>query len=300
MKIYLYLAETGFSLSDLAVRIYEGINLVSAPSLTLTALSSATDYVLDGISSLLASSEGITVTLESPYGVYHAYRIGKAKEQPLSVIIPIRETFIDPISSLSICVFKNGIETIPDNSDVTRLASDGEYAVSGWPYTPKNEQWAVRWIYNGQTFAHQWTGVTETSGNFYQEIRAIQSPFPYRISTDNRQLFSCNFIARLISPTIHFEEDIEYLLKSGPGTPPITSNEVIYLGFKSTLPDGAGPFNIIIPTGGYESDESHDSKKENRGLQILTCAEDYEACRDRAEAVFHYLDGLRGVVVSLL
>lgn len=137
------------------------------------------------------------------------------------------------------------------------------------------------------------------SSTFYQEIRAIQAPFPYRINTDNRQLFSSNFIARIISPTTHFEEEIEEILKAGPGTPPIASSEVIYLGFKGTLPDGTGPFNIIIPTGGYEPDETHDTKRENRGLQIITCAEDYEACRNRAESVWHYLDGLRNFMVEL-
>lgn len=131
---------------------------------------------------------------------------------------------------------------------------------------------------------------------FYQEIRAIQSPFPYRVTGDDRQLFSCNFIVRLLAPTSHFEEEIEALLRQEP----ITNNtEVIYLGFKGTLPDGVGPFNIVIPTGGFEPDEAHDTKRENRGLQILTCATDYEACRDRAELVYRYLDGLRSVSVTL-
>jgi len=137
------------------------------------------------------------------------------------------------------------------------------------------------------------------SSTFYQEIRAIQAPFPYRITTDDRQLFSTNFIVRILAPTTHFEEEIEEILKAGPGTPPISSSEIVYLGFKGSLPDGAGPFNVVIPTGGYEPEETHDSKRENRGLQILTCAEDYESCRDRAEKVYQYLDGLRNIVVSL-
>lgn len=146
-----------------------------------------------------------------------------------------------------------------------------------------------------------------STSTFYQEIRAIQSPFPYKISTDNRQLFSSNFTVRLISPSSRFEEEIEAILKNGPVredllgpiTPPILASEVVYLGFKETLPAGAGPFNIVIPTGGSQPDETHDSKRENRGLQILTCAEDYESCRDRAELIWHYLDGLRNFVVEL-
>lgn len=300
MKVYFHLAASGLSLSDLALRVYEGDNPAVISSLELSASGSfGTDYILDEIPELETLGGGLTLTFENPSGVYHAYRLGSAYTQPLNVIIPIREVFTDPIDALSIRIFRDGIESTPDPSDVIQLNSDGEYSVSGWIYTPIHEQWAVRWSYNGYVYAHQWTGSTALSGTFYQEIRAIQSPFPYRISTDNRQLFSCNFIVRVLSPTNHFEEEIESILKTGPGTPPIESDEIIYLGFKGSLPEGAGPFNVIIPSGGYEPDEAHDSKRENRGLQIITCAADYETCRDRAEAVFHYLDGLRGVLVEL-
>lgn len=136
-----------------------------------------------------------------------------------------------------------------------------------------------------------------STATFYQEIRAMQPPFPYRITTDNRQLFSLNFIVTLLAPTSKFGDEIESLIRAGGF---INSGEVIYVGFKETLPDGAGPFNVIVPTGGLEPTEAHDgSKRERRSVQILTCAEDYEAAESRAEQVYHYLDGLRSVVVTL-
>jgi hypothetical protein len=295
MKAYLHLAASGLTLTELSLRAYDGDSLISLPGATLTPLVSLnTSYVLDGLPDLA----NLTVTFETPIGVYHARRFNLVLSQPQNVIIPIREIFSDPITSLSIKLFIDGIE---DSSilQTTRLAIDGEYSVSGWDFTPINERWALVWKYNDIVYAHQWTGTIAVNGTFYQEIRAIQAPFPYRISADNRQLFSTNFIVRILAPTSHFEEEIEEILKAGPGTPPIPSSEVVYLGFKGVLPDGAGPFNVIIPTGGYEPDETHDSKRENRGLQILTCAEDYEACRDRAELIFRYLDGLRNLIVEL-
>jgi len=301
MKLHLHLADSGLSLSDLSLRVYEGDSPVSLSSLSLSPVSLlGTDYVLDGIPSL-ETVGGLTVTFESPEGVFHAYRFGVADRQPLNVIIPIREVFSDPINALSIRIFKDGVETVPDDADVVQLNPDGEYSVSGWASTPINEQWSVRWIYNGLVYSHQWTGTTGNTGTFYQSIRAMQSPIPYKVDGDNRQLFSCNFIATIVAPTSHFEEEIEEILKVGPGTPPIPPDEIVYLGFKGSLPDDSAsePFNVIIPTGGYEPDESHDTKRENRGLQIITCATDYETARDRAEAVWHYLDGLRAVVVSL-
>lgn len=298
MKLHLHLAESGLLLSDLSLRVYEGDSLVSLPSITLSPLSLSGDYVLDDIPSV-DTVGGLTITFESPFGVYHAYRFGVADTQPASVIIPIREIFADPVAELSIRVFKDGVETIPDSGDVLMLSEAGEYSVSGWTSTPINEQWSIRWIYNDSAYGHQWTGATGNVGTFYQSIRAMQSPIPYKVDGDNRQLFSCNFIATVISPTSHFEEEVEEILKVGPGSPPIPSDEIVYLGFKGSLPDEAGPFNVIIPTGGYEPDESHSSKRENRGLQIITCATDYETARDRAESVWHYLDGLRSVMVSL-
>lgn len=303
MKLYFHLAESGLSLSDLSLRIYDGVSPVSFPSLSLMSISSAgTDYELDGIPSLFQSNNW-TVTIESPSGVYHAYRLGLALSQPLHVIIPIRELFSDPITSLAIRIFKDGTETTPLSGDVVRLSSSGEYAVSGWSSTPAAEQWSVRWSYNGLVYALQWTGSTSSSspgaGTFYQEIRAVHSPIPYQIDGDNRQLFSCNFLAKVISPTAKFEDEIEEILRTGNIIP---SGEVLYIGPKVALPkdDGSGhPFCVLLATGGYEPEETHDSKRENRGLQIITCAMDYQVARDRAELVWHYLDGLRNVFVTL-
>jgi len=134
--------------------------------------------------------------------------------------------------------------------------------------------------------------------SFYQEIRAMQSPIPYRVDGDNRQLFSCNFIVRVLSPVTKFEEEIEELLRASDDLA-IPDDELIYIGPRVSLPDGPGPFCVLIATGGYEPDETHNTKRENRGLQIVTCAEDYVVARDRAEAVWRYLDGLRSVNVSL-
>lgn len=292
MKAYLFLAQSGLTLTDIALRGYEGVSplILSGATLTPTGLGSSY-YVLDG----LPDTENLTITFESPSGVFHARRFKLAETQPQNVIIPIREIYSDPVSSLTIKLFVDG----EDRSNilvVTRLAFDGEYSVSGWAYSSFDEQWALVWTYNGIVYALQWTGTTQTEGTVYEEIRAIQSPFPYQISTDNRQFFSTNFIATLIAPTSKFGDEIEKIIRGGGF---IDSNETIYIGVKGSIPDGAGPFNVINPTGGFEPVETHDSKRENRTVQILTCAEDYEAAESRAELIYHYLDGLRNVVVTL-
>lgn len=296
MKAYLHLADTGLSLNDISLRIYQGVSPVSLGglALSLTPLASNIDYVVDGLPAV--GSQGLTLTLETPPGVYHAYRFGVADTQPVQVIIPVRQILASPVTDLSLMLFKDGIMSTPTSDDVIRLSSDGEYSVSGWISTPLNEQWALRWIYNGQVFIHQWTGESVSStGTFYEEIIALQSPFTYGVDLQNRVIFSCNFLVHALSPVLKLEDDIEQMMRTGAV---LGSDEILYTGPRAVIPDGDGPFILLVSTGGHQSDETHDTKRDNPSFQIITRATDYNLARDRALSIYQYLDGLRSVQIT--
>lgn len=308
MKVYLHLADEELVLADLSLRLYEGDIPLSTLGITLTPLTTLTDYVLDGIPSPGTLSDGLTLTYETPSGVYHSRRIGAAETQPLNVIIPIREVVDNPLIDLSIKLFIDGVESDLDGDlSADRLSIDGEYNVSGWTHTPLNEQWSLRWIYNGLVYAHSWIGESIAgSGTYYLEILAVQSPFDISPDPLDHPLWSVNFECMAKGPSVRFEKEIAQLLvNAGLG---IRGNINLYpavnimIGRGGTVPesdpDNDVPIITIINTGGSQPDETQDgSKYEHLTCQILVRAIDYDVARDRIYSIWRELDGKRNITV---
>lgn len=299
MRVYLHLADIGLTLSDLALRIYDGESLMSVSGVMMETYGlSGMDYFLDNVPNPV--SDGITLTFESPTGAYHAYRLGIADTQPLNVIIPIREVFIDPIDALSIRLFKDDVETTPDLDNISQLNSDGEYSVSGWTSTPIDQQWRLRWIYNGQVYVHSWIGTSISGvGTYYLEILSVQSPFDITPDSQGRSVWSVNFECTAKGPSNQFEREIATLLvEAGLGTRGID----IFLGRLSTLPDPNPdndiPITQIINTGGSGPDETQNGDVyEHLTCQIVVRAIDYDIARTHIYAIWRELDGTRNVTV---
>lgn len=296
MKIYLHLADSGLVLSDLSLRAYdtEG-NVVSLPFVTLTAQSSGIDYVLDGIPGVPGSYAGLTLTYETPTGVYHSRTIGQSALQPSRIIIPIREVLVDPVSDLEIKVFNGEADYTPIT--VSMLAGDGEYSVSGWD-SPSlvGENWSVRWMYNGQVFSVQWVGTLVTGPTRYIHILARQSPFEYGKDPLNRVLFSCNYDCRAIDPVANFIHEMAKLISdAGLGTDTVD----LFIGPQVEIPSDTGPYTTLKQTGGFSPDESHDTKYLNLGLQVIVTALDYDLGDIKAKAIHSLLDGKRSFTVAV-
>lgn len=299
MKLYLHLSESGLTIDDLSIRVYDGGELspLTGEDFTLTALSNSTSYELDDLPEAEDSSgDGWTITLETPPGVYHAYRWGNADSKPSQLIIPIRESG-HTLSSLAVKVFRDGVE-FTDLDPLDELSSPGDYNLTGWTSPTFGEQWSVKWTYSGITYSHAWTGVDPlvVAGTHYLEIISVQNPFPFAVDAKNRHMFSVNFDLLVTHPIPHFEEDIISILSSAGLA---TSGVDIFYGLKVSIPDGNGPYTLIKNTGGLGSEETHNGDKYRRmSMQIVVYAVVFSAGRTRIEAIWNELDGKREVTIA--
>jgi hypothetical protein len=142
---------SGLIISDLNLRLYLGSVSTSTSGITLTPLSTTTDYLIGN----LPDHGDYTLTADYPSGVWHVWRFGSFTTHNNQLVIPIRESG-HTLSSLSIKVFRNGVEYTTELSLVEIGPLGGDYSLSGWPASPLGEQWFVRWEYAGLTFAHSW------------------------------------------------------------------------------------------------------------------------------------------------
>ena len=195
MQAYLHLVDAGLVLSDLSIRAYSGSGApVSLADVTMSALSTGTDYVLEGVPEV-SPRGGLTLTFEQPAGAYSAYRIGTAAEQPATVVIPIRAISADPVADYGITVFRDGAEVNPGDWSAAQIAADGEYSVGGWP-TPSahGEQWSVRWQYEDLAYSVQWVGTAPAEQMDGAGVLAavedvvIRAGFPFHIRVAGQNL----------------------------------------------------------------------------------------------------------------
>lgn len=297
MKVYIHLADSDLILSDLNLRLYdiEG-NSVSIAGVTMEELDTSGVYVLDNVPDISNSYTGLTLTFESPVGVYHSRRFGLAESQPPHIIIPIREVFSNPLTDLSIKVLQDGVD-FTGHLSIDQLSLDGEYAVSGWPSpSTLHENWSVRWTYNSQVFSVQWVGNLVSGPSYYIQILARQSPFEYGKDPLGRVLFSCNYDCRAVYPVGNFINGMVSLLSdNGLGV----GGSNLFYGPQVEVPSGEGPYITLKQTGGFAPDESHNTKYENLGLQVIVVASDYDLGDTKAKSIHRFLDGKRSFTVAV-
>lgn len=130
----------------------------------------------------------------------------------------------------------------------------------------------------------------------YLEILAAQRPFPAYVDENGRVAFSINFECEAAAPVGDFEREIVKLL-SNAGLATLGTDT--FIGPDAVFPDGDGPFISLTDTGGSSPIETHDEQKYERlSIQVVVRAEDYEAARGRALAIWRELDGKRNVTVA--
>lgn len=136
----------------------------------------------------------------------------------------------------------------------------------------------------------------------YLEILATQQPFDIGPDNNNRHQFSCNYYFTAAAPVVDFEEEVAKLLvTAGLGTLYVGSTNTgnILIGRGAKIPDGAGPFTLIIKTSGMAPLETHDAQKYERlTCQIVVRATSYASAKSRAMAIWRALDGQRNVSVT--
>jgi hypothetical protein len=98
-------------------------------------------------------------------------------------------------------------------------------------------------------------------------------------------------------PVAKFEEELykimyDHGLVVGMGTD-------TFIGPKTVVPNGPGPYIHINRTSGFEPLETHDGAKYQRlTAQIAVRASSYVVARDKAIAIWRVLDGQRNVSIT--
>lgn len=140
----------------------------------------------------------------------------------------------------------------------------------------------------------------------YMEIFAVQPPIDVGMedSTLRRAIYSVNFTFHAATESDQFEKEVaKYIHNNNLGiwsnTSPLPTNVTVFIGSKSQIPDGDGPYILIKSTGGRKSDFTHDDLElENLSCQILIYASDPSAGRNRAYAIWRLFNGKRNLELS--
>ena len=307
MEREVHLGVNGLVVGDLSLRLYDGSTPISASAITLTPLATGIDYTLGGLLEIVDSSSGngFTLTAETPAGVYHAWRWGKADDQPRQVIVPIRESG-HTLSSLGVKVFRDGVEFTTGLS-LTELGSPGDYNLSTLPVSVYGERWSVRWIFNGVVYFHSWIGnvITITDGTrTFLEINALQSPFGIGNDSSARAMLSFNILCDHIGVPGAIEREICKLIQN-EGLATLGTD--MFFGSLVQLPQtGAGPFVSVNAGGGLSSLITHNNNKRTRpSVQIIVRAgtiggvSGYVTAQNKANAIHALLDGKHNINVTL-
>lgn len=135
----------------------------------------------------------------------------------------------------------------------------------------------------------------------YLSFVAVQEPFPIGLDgdTSKRTMFSVNFNVQAYSPLGYFEGEVVKILKDA-GLSTGTTQDT-YIGPSVSIPSTApGPIISVLSTGGNSPRDTHDGKRIHRlSLQVIVRAVSYTAARDRIQAIWNKLHGLRNVEVEL-
>lgn len=129
------------------------------------------------------------------------------------------------------------------------------------------------------------------------EILAVQNPFTIGLDAQKRNVFSMNFQCKTADVIFKFEESIIKIL-SDAGL--CTFNTNAFIGPSSVMPDGDGPFILLINTGGYGPNQSNDDYiMQNPSFQILIHGKNYVTARDKADLIWRELHGTRDLTVTV-
>lgn len=127
------------------------------------------------------------------------------------------------------------------------------------------------------------------------EILAVQDPFSVGLDSQDRNIFSMNFQCKTAGLKSKFEESVIKIL-SDAGL--CSLGTTAFIGPSAIIPDGDGPFTLLISTGGYSPEESKDGYiMQNPSFQILVYGKNYQTARDKADSIWQELHGVRDLTV---
>jgi hypothetical protein len=132
--------------------------------------------------------------------------------------------------------------------------------------------------------------------SYFQEILAVQNPFPIGKDASARTMIACNYEIA-IQGGLKLEREIATLLHQeglGVYSPVSTTSKTIFAGANEALPTGAGPYILITNRGGSSPSESHDGDKtRHMTIQVTIYATNPDDGDTRAEDIWSFLDGRR-------
>lgn len=130
-----------------------------------------------------------------------------------------------------------------------------------------------------------------------REIQAIQEPFDLKLDDAGRAQVAFNIsITKTPSDTLE-EEVIKILTDASVGT----GNTNVFFSKKKDIPNGAGPYLLVIATGGTFPEMIHNeagSAWQRPTVQISVRAKSYTVARTMARAAYRALTPIRNLTVT--
>lgn len=127
---------------------------------------------------------------------------------------------------------------------------------------------------------------------FYERIVPIQEPFDLGLDEAGRSVVVLNVMTTKAPSTTLEEEVVSVLVAAGVGV----FNESIFASSHVALPQGAGPFLVVVGTGGIGPRFEHNSRAPARQmptLKLTAHASTYIAARAMARAAYDALVQVR-------
>jgi hypothetical protein len=127
---------------------------------------------------------------------------------------------------------------------------------------------------------------------FYERIVPIQEPFDLGLDDAGRSVVVFNAMATK-APSVTLEEEaVAVLVAAGVGTFGVT----LFGSSHASLPQGAGPFLVIVATGGVGPVFEHNDRapaRQRPTLKLSAHASSYVAARAMARAAYDALVQVR-------
>lgn len=132
----------------------------------------------------------------------------------------------------------------------------------------------------------------------YLYILASHPPADVGMDNLNRVQFSTNFYACAEYPVVDWILDVAKILtEEGVLT---TLNTDYFIGSNKSLPNGVGPFTLLLNTGGLGSTITHDNQRLTKlKCQIIVHGGNYATAHTKAINIWKELDGLYNRTVTL-
>ncbi len=125
---------------------------------------------------------------------------------------------------------------------------------------------------------------------FYMSIRADQRPFNLSETDNDLNMFVCNYTAQSFGDVDTWEDDLVTVITGGGFG--LTFGIDTFVGPKSILPNGDGPFVTVTDTGGARQDLFHgviDPVMENLSAQITVRDRNFQSAQTLSLGIWRAL-----------